>query len=284
MIQIEKDKLYLVTGGSGFIGTELIKRIVQLGGRVRALARGNGSLGVLKIKFPEIEIQSGDIADVSVIKKAVKDVDGIFHLGAFKHVGMSEKQPIQCTKSNILGTLNLLEETEGKNYDFILSLSSDKAAQVSGVYGATKLLMERMIKEFESYNPHIQYRIVRYGNVLYSTNSVLTIWKDLLQRGQEVVITDPLVTRFYWTVEESVDSIFGCMKDSIDSTPYCPSMKAAGIMDLLTAMYEKYGVGALKYKVIGLQKGENRKEKILDEGPYSDEVEQYSIEELKQMI
>jgi UDP-N-acetylglucosamine 4,6-dehydratase len=284
MLKIKKDHLYLVTGGSGFLGTTLIKRILEKGGRVRSLARNEGNLIELKQRFPEVEIQTGDLSDICVVRKSLVGVTGVFHLAAFKHVGLSESQPIQCTLSNVVGTLNLMKETEGKVYDFILSISTDKAAQVSGVYGATKLLMERIIKEFESYNPQTQYRTVRYGNVLYSTGSVLCKWKELMQTGKQVLITDPKVTRFYWTVDQAVDSIFGCMEKSVDSTPYCPSMKAAGIMNLLYAMHEKYGVGGLDYKVIGLQPGENRQEKILDNGPYSNEVEQFSIAELKEMI
>lgn len=284
MLQIKKGNLYLVTGGSGFLGTTLIKRILDQGGRVRSLARNEGNLIELKQQFPSIEIQTGDLSDICVIRKAIVGVTGIFHLAAFKHVGLSESQPIQCTLSNVVGTLNLLKETEGKTFDFILSISTDKAAQVSGVYGATKLLMERIIKEFESYNPQTPYRVVRYGNVLYSTGSVLCKWKELMQSGETVVVTDPGVTRFYWTVEEAVDSIFGCMELSIDSTPYCPTMKAAGIMNLLRAMHDKYGSGPLTYKIIGLQPGENIREKVLDNGPYSNEVEQFSIEELKKMI
>lgn len=284
MIKIEKDKLYLVTGGSGFLGKTLIGRILDAGAHVRAFARNEGNLIELKQQYPTVEIQTGDLSDVCALRKALAGVDGIFHLAAFKHVGLSESQPTQCTLSNVVGTLSLLKETETKKYDFILSVSTDKAAQVSGVYGATKLLMERIIKEFESYNPQTPYRVVRYGNVLYSTGSVLCKWKELMQVGKQVVITDPKVTRFYWTVEEAVDSIFNCMEKSVDSTPFCPTMKAAGIMDLLTAMHEKYGIGGLDYKVIGLQPGENLREKVLDNGPYSDEVELYTIDELKRMI
>lgn len=284
MLKIKKDELYLITGASGFLGTSLTKRILLQGGKVRALSRNEGNLLNLKQKFPSIQISSGDISDVHVIKKNIIDVAGIFHLAAFKHVGLSEKQPIQCTQSNVIGTLNLLKETENMVLDFIISISSDKAAQVSGVYGATKLLMERLIKEFEEFNQKTQYRVVRYGNVLYSTGSVLTYWKDLLQKGLEVSVTDLNVTRFYWNIEEAVDSIFECMEKSIDSSPYCPKMKGTKLKTLLLAMHKKYGVVELKYKEIGLQPGENIREKVLDKGPYSDEVEQYTIDELMKMI
>ncbi len=283
MLKIKEGSTYLVTGGSGFLGKCLIERIIKEGGCVRALARNEGNLLKLQQDFP-LEIVTGDVSDPFILRKAITGVKGIFHLAAFKHVGLSESQPIQCTVSNVIGTLNLLKEADDHNLDFIIAISSDKAAQVSGVYGATKLLMERMIKEYEQSNDHIQYRVVRYGNVLYSTGSVLTKWKELMQKGEEVVVTDLNVTRFYWSVDEAVGSIFKCMEEAVDSTPFCPAMKATKLGSLLEAMHKKYGNGSLKYREIGLQKAENLHEKVLDSGPYSYEVEQYTIEELMQII
>ena len=274
----------MVTGGSGFLGITLIKRIIEEGGKVRALARNEGNLIKLKQLFPSVEIVTGDISDICIVKKSINNVSGIFHLAAFKHVGLAEKQPVQCVKSNTIGTLNILEAIDGKEIDFLFSISTDKAAQVVGVYGATKLFMERVIQEFEEHNQQIQYRIVRYGNVLYSTGSVLCKWKDLMQAGKEVIVTDLEATRFYWTVEEAIALIFDCLENAKNSTPYCPTMKATKIKDLLYAMHKKYGIGELKYKEIGLQPGENKHEKVLDQGPYSNEVEQYTIEELMKMI
>lgn len=285
MLKIKKDNLYLVTGGSGFLGISLIERIIKEGGRVRALARNEGNLIKLQQQFPSVEIITGDVADLCVVRKSVIGVSGIFHLAAFKHVGLAEKQPTQCALSNTIGSLNILNAISGRvGVDFILSISTDKAAQVVGVYGATKLLMERLMKEFEIDNPETQYRVVRYGNVLYSTGSVLCKWKDLLQAGKEVIVTDLNATRFYWTIDEAIDLIFDCLEKAKDSTPYCPDMKATRIGDLLQAMQSKYGIKELKYKAIGIQPGENLHEKVLDNGPYSNEVEQYSIEELIQMI
>jgi len=284
MLKIKKDKLYLVTGGSGFLGTCLIKRIINQGGRVRVIARNEGNLISLKQLFPTIEIITGDIYDICIVRKALIDVNAIFHLSAFKHVTLAEEQSRQCVYSNIYGTLNLLNVIDGKQLDFMLSISTDKAAQVVGVYGATKLLMERLIEEFEKDNPQIQQRIVRYGNILYSTGSVLNKWKKLLQQGQELIVTDLNATRFFWSVEQAVDLIFECLENAKDSSLYCPEMKATRINALLMAMYAKYGVGKLKYKEIGLQVGENLHEKVLNEGPYSNEVEQYSVSELIKMI
>lgn len=284
--KIIKNKLYLVTGGSGFLGTPLCQRILSAGGKVRVLARDEGKLIELKQLCPSVEILTGDISDPFEVRQAMKDVDGVFHLAASKHVGIAESQVRECIKTNTLGSMYILEESLRTKPDFVLSVSTDKAAQVVGVYGATKLLMERLSGQFEKINPDTKYRIVRYGNVLYSTGSVLCKWKKLLQEGKEVIVTDGSATRFFWTVDQALDLIEGCMKNAVNTKAYCPDMKSMTINDLLTAMSHKYlpkGM-ELKIKSIGLQPGENLHEKVMEEGPYSNECDKYTIEEIKELI
>lgn len=286
MIQIEKNKLYLVTGGSGFLGTPLCERILNKGGRVRVLSRDEGKLVDLKQKYSDIEILTGDVSDAFEVKQAMKDVDGVFHLAASKHVGIAETQVRECIKTNTIGSMHILEESLITKPEFVLSISTDKAAQVVGVYGATKLLMERLHGQFESLNPDTKYRIVRYGNVLYSTGSVLCKWKKLLQEGKQVIITDGSATRFFWTVDQALDLIEGCMENAVNAKAYCPEMKSMSIDDLLSAMATKYLLdGAqLDIKRIGLQPGENLHEKVMEEGSYSNEVERFTIDEIIEMI
>ena len=286
MIKIEKNKLYLVTGGSGFLGTPLCERILNQGGLVRVLSRDEGKLVDLKQKYGNIEILTGDISDAFEVKQAMKDVDGVFHLAASKHVGIAETQVRECIKTNTIGSMHILEESLVTKPDFVLSISTDKAAQVVGVYGATKFLMERLHGQFEAVNPDTKYRIVRYGNVLYSTGSVLCKWKELLQQGKQVIVTDGEATRFFWTVDQALDLIEGCMKDATDTKAYCPDMKSMSINDLLTAMAKKYlpSDKSLDIKYIGLQPGENLHEKVMEEGPYSNEVDRFTIDEIIEMI
>tara|TARA_B100000902_G_scaffold227317_1_gene215846 strand:+ start:408 stop:1268 length:861 start_codon:yes stop_codon:yes gene_type:complete len=286
MIKIEKDKLYLITGGSGFLGFDLVERIVSRGGRVVTLSRDEGKLIELKQQYPNIEILTGDIADRFDVQQAMKGVDGVFHLAAFKHVGLAETQSRECTKSNVIGSLNVLEEAANNNVEFVVGISTDKAAQVAGVYGATKYVMEKLFEQFERNYPETKFRIVRYGNVLYSTGSVLCKWRDLLKEGKEVIVTEPEATRYFWTVEQAVDLIFDCMGNSVDSKPYVPDMKSMSVGDLLQAMSKKYLPSGeeLKIKKIGIQPGENLHEKILEDGKYSNEVERFTIEEIIELI
>lgn len=281
-----KDKLYLVTGGSGFLGVPLVGRILNSGGKVRVLSRDEGKLIDLKQKYPEIEILNGDIADWFEVKQAMKGVNGVFHLAASKHVGLAEKTVRETIKSNITGSLNILENSFNDDLEFIIGISTDKAAQVAGVYGASKLLMERLFTQFERLNPSCDYRIVRYGNVLYSTGSVLCKWKELIEKNQELIVTEPSATRFFWSVDQALDLIYDCLNNANDSSPYVPNMRAMSIENLLEAMYAKYMPegGSRQIKTIGLQPGENLHERILEDGPDSSQAIQYTVEEILPLI
>jgi UDP-N-acetylglucosamine 4,6-dehydratase len=285
MIKIEKGKKYLVTGGSGFLGVPLVKYIIDNGGDVRVISRDEGKLITLRELFPSIEIYPGDIADAYEVKQAMQGINGVFHLAASKHVGLAETFVRENVKTNTLGSLYILEESLHMDLDFVLGISTDKAAQVSGVYGATKLLMERLFTQYEKLNTTCKYRIVRYGNVLYSTGSVLCKWKELIRHGKEVIVTEPKATRFFWNVDQAIELIVDCMENATNATPYCPAMKSMSVNDLLQAMIEKYGAGQqIPVRVIGLQPGENMHEKVLEQGPYSNEVDQFTIDEIKHLI
>ena len=284
-MKIKNNKLYLVTGGGGFLGKPLVKKILSDGGKVRVIGRDEGTLISLKQTYPSIEIYSGDISDEFEVVQAMKDVHAVFHLAASKHVGLAETFVRENIKSNTIGSLNIFNQSLKQELEFILSISTDKAAQVSGVYGATKLLMERLSLQFEKLNRNCKYRVVRYGNVLYSTGSVLCKWKSLIEQNKEVIVTEPKATRFFWTVRQAIELIFDCLEKANDSSPYCPDMKSMSIDNLLQAMIEKYGNGKdVPVKVIGLQQGENLHEKVMDQGPYSNEVEQFTKDEIKNLI
>ena len=271
----------LITGGTGFLGGALIPRIKD---DIRVVARNEGKLVELKEKYSNIDIIPGDIADPFICEMACKGVNGIYHLAAFKHVGLAEDNVRECVKSNIIGTLNILEQSRIIKPKFVIGISTDKAAQVTGVYGATKLLMEALFRDYEKINDATKYRIVRYGNVLYSTGSVLCKWRDLIKEGKELTVTDLDATRFYWTVNEAIDLIFSCLKSSKDSRPTSTRMKSIRIGTLLDAMWYKYGSGEPRYRVIGLQPGENKHEIISSDMPDSSQSEQYTAKEILNII
>lgn len=284
MINISKGACYLVTGATGFLGTPLVKRLLSKGADVRALSRNEGALVRLKQECPTVEIFPGDVSDEFEVRQAMRGIDGVFHLAASKHVGLAETFVRECNKTNIIGSMNILANSAA--LDFVLAVSTDKAAQVSGVYGASKFIMEKLFGQYERLNPDTKYRIVRYGNVIYSTGSVLCKWREAIQKDETIVVTDQEATRFFWTVDQALDLIEDNLKNATSSSPYCPDMKSIKIADLLSAMIEMYGDPGKQYKIktIGLQRGENLHEKILETGPTSFEVPRFSIEEIRKMI
>ena len=281
---IEKGKKYLITGGTGIIGYSLCERILKLGGRVVVLSRNEKKLIKLKEKY-KIEIVVGDVCDTFTVKKTIQKrcINGIFHLAALAQ-GMQSGKVINSIRTNLFGSLTVLEQSH--NIDFVLGVSSDKAVQPLGNYGLTKLLMERTFKEFEEIDNKTKYRIVRLGNVLNSTDSVTHRWKPLIKNGKEILITDSSSTRFYITAEQSVDLIINCLKNSKDSTPYYENMKSVSLGNLLQAMKNKYLPNNcnLSVKKIGLQCGENLHEKISENGLSSNQAEQYTLQELEEML
>lgn len=267
----------VVFGGSGFLGVNLIDRLIK--GRwpnIVAVARNETNLVALKEKFPSIEIIVGDIADRWIVKKAMKDAGDVFILSAVKHVGLAEIEVKSCISTNVIGCMNIIDESLITKPHNVLFVSTDKASQPTGVYGCSKKIGEKLIAEAEKINPATQYRVVRYGNVWGSNGSMITKWKPKMLQGEEVILTDPDASRFFWTVDEAVNLIFDCLLYTENCTPYVPKMRAVKMGIVLEACMEVYGKSPVK--IIGLQPGENKVE-TTDGVTFSDTVEQFTKQE-----
>lgn len=286
-MKIIKDKTYCVTGGGGFMGSHLVERIISEGAIVKTIGINTNELSTLKEKYGnKIETLQGDIKDINNVRQLItKEIVGVFHLAGFKYVGLSEKQTKECVSANVIGTMNVLEISTEQNVEFVLGISTAAAVQISSVYGATKMLMERLFNQYQVENPNIKFRTIRFDNILYSTGSVTSKWKDLIIKGQDITITDGEATRFFSEIGETINLIFECL-DSDSPKPYVPNMKSMSIGNLLSAMITKYSPkdSIITINRIGLQKGENKHEKMDQNGLYSNEVEQYTIEEILKKI
>jgi FlaA1/EpsC-like NDP-sugar epimerase len=267
----------VIFGASGFLGTHLVERLSVHGKtNIVAVGRNEAALVSLKEKFPFVEIQVGDIANKWTVKKAMKDADEVYHLAALKHVGLADIHVQSTINTNVIGCMNVVEESLVVKPKIFLFVSTDKAGQPTGVYGCTKKIGERLIAEAEKMNPDTKYSSVRYGNVWNSAGSIATKWKPKMEKGEEVIITDLEASRFFWTVDEAVDLIFECIEKSKDSTPYIPKMKAVKMGVVLDACMEVWGKSP--FKIIGLQPGENKVE-TTDGIIFSDQVEQFTRSE-----
>lgn len=219
------------------------------------------------------------------MRKALGGCTGVFHLASFKNVGLAEENPLKTVQTNILGTLNLLKlSVMDPAIRYVVGAGTDKSARVSGVYGASRLIMESLFDEYASINTHgCKYRVVRYGNIVNSTSSVVEKWREALLNGREVIITDPEATRFFITRNEALEALFACL-ESESQAPFIPEMKAMRVQDLFDVVVSKYG-NKLNSAVrnIGLQQGENKHEVGL-KGLTSDQAERWKKEEMYQHI
>ena len=267
----------VVFGGSGYLGNSLISRLISMGKtNIVAVARNESNLVALKERYPQIEILVGDIANEWVVKKAMQDAEEVYLLSAMKHVGLAEKEVNSCIQTNVVGCLNIVMESLFTKPKVFVFVSTDKAAQPTGVYGCSKKIGEKLLEEAERINTETKYRVVRYGNVWNSNGSIITKWRPKLERGETVTLTDPDASRFFWTVEEAVDLIFDCIEKSANSNPYIPVMKAVKMGVVLDACMDVYGESPVK--IIGLQPGENKVE-TTDGVLFSDTAEQFTKEE-----
>lgn len=279
-------KRVAVTGATGYIAEALINALISNGIKVNAIARNEGKLVDLKSKFNEIDIYPCPIEDLYLLKKATNNCDGIFHLAALKDVVIAADNPLKTVQTNIIGTLNILNiSVENRNIKFVITTSADKVTKVSGIYSASKLIAEGLFEDFERINSaNCKYRIVRFGNVFYSTGSVLSKWKDAIQNNRELLITDPNATRFFWTREDAVQLLFDCLEHSKSSQPLIPRMRATSMGTLLEVMIEKYAQGDLPtVKTIGMQRGENLHEYHADDNSSLD-APKWSREELYDLL
>jgi len=217
----------VIFGGSGFLGTSLIERLISKGRtNIVSMSRNEGEAVKLKQKFPQVQIVIGDICNPWDVKRAMRSADEVYLLSAMKHVGLSESQVQACMNTNVIGTMNVVNESLITMPKVLVFISSDKAAQPNGVYGCSKKIGEKLLDEAERVNPITKYRVVRYGNVLFSTGSVLCKWKEKMLAGQEIIVTDVESTRFYWPVSDAVDLIFICVDLAIDSHPFITEIGA----------------------------------------------------------
>lgn len=265
----------LITGGTGLIGRNLIKR---LKGDITVVARQRKHLSSLKKEFPHIRILAIDISYEPNVIKALKGIDVVYHLAAMRAVGKAEKQVFGCVSTNIIGTINLLKHFKGKRF---VTLSTDKAVQIKSVYGASKFIVERLVVEYMKLNPKTKYLVIRSGNIFGSTDSVMSVWKNKLLTKQPITVTDLAATRYFCTVDQVIDYIIRgplCFSGVL-----CMTLKSTSLSTLLRAMQIKYGK-AVSIDVIGRQVGENKHERLYEGGLSSDKANRYTVKELIKLI
>jgi len=254
-------KSILITGGGGFLGKHLIRRLLvkYQDIEVRAFSRSENEIQEVIVQSNSKRLMPiiGDIRDDSSVKYAIKDVDTVVHLAAMKHIDFCEMYPLEAIATNVAGTKNLLDSFDGTTF---IGMSTDKAVEATTCYGATKLLLEKLVLDQASKEKTKRHMVVRSGNIFGSSGSVIERWKEQISKRNEISITNPDMTRFFITVAELVDFIIEVMEKGENGKVYVPYQKSILLADLVKAIIELYGNEATGLDIIGGRAGEKEHE------------------------
>jgi len=283
------NKNILVTGGTGSIGTEIVKRLLRARPNiVRIFSNDENAQFNLQQELKgnkNVRFLLGDIRDKERLKKAVENIDIVFHAAALKHVTGCEYNPFEAIKTNVIGTQNIIEAAIEEEVEKLITISTDKAVNTINVMGATKLLAERLTISANYYKGLRKtiFSCVRFGNVLDSRGSVVSIFKRQIQNGGPVTITDPKMTRFIISLPRAVDLVLEAGVKAKGGEIFIFKMPAVRIGDFAEAMIlelaSKYGYSpaTIKLKIVGKREGEKNYEELLT---YDEAASAYETEDM----
>lgn len=237
---------FLIFGGTGSLGKTLVKRLFLENNEVAVFARGEDKHHKLKQKYPLVKNIIGDIRDYDAVLKAIIcfNPDIIINASSLKQVPYAEEFIEEAVKTNINGTINICKAVEEATRDKsnatkVLLISTDKVCMPVNAYGMSKALQERLHIRAGDNSKNI-YNVVRYGNVLESTGSVIPLFKQLLKNGKDITVTHPEMTRFLMSLDDAVDLIFKALNDNFGKRIFIPKIRSAKIVDLGKVLIEKY--------------------------------------------
>ena len=264
-----KNKKILITGGTGSLGTALTKRLLSMDvEQIRIFSRN---------EFKQISMESeiyddrlrfliGDVRDQKRLRRAIEDVDIVFHAAALKHVPKIEYNPFEAIKTNVEGSQNVIEACLENDIERAVCIGTDKAVSPLNTYGATKLLMEKLFINAQQYsNPKkhpTKFFAVRYGNVFGSSGSVIPKFIDQIKNNQSLTITDEKMTRFSITMQQALDFILKATELGNGTEIFIPRLKSYNLEQVKNTLFDLCGTS--DSKIIGIRPGEKLHETLIN--------------------
>ena len=278
-------KKVLITGGSGYLGRALSRRLLKENVHsIRIFSRNESKQIAMQDEFennPKLRFFIGDVRDRERLFRAMEGVNIVFHAAALKHVPVVEYNPFEAIQTNVIGSQNVIDASHHENIEYCVAIGTDKAVSPVNVYGATKLLMEKLFVSANNYADPIKYctkfLAIRYGNVLGSSGSVLPRFIQQIKNNQKITITDPKMTRFTITIDDALDFILNSVSESQGSETFIPKLKAYNIMDLKDALIST--LGDSPFEIINIRPGEKMNETLINKTEMD-----YTIENEKKFI
>jgi UDP-N-acetylglucosamine 4,6-dehydratase len=254
-------KSILITGGTGSFGKRYVRTLLGRCQPRRLIVYSRDELKQFEMaqQFPVAQYGCmryfiGDVRDKDRLIQAMRDVDFVIHAAALKQVPAAEYNPMECIKTNIHGAENVIQAALANEVERVIALSTDKAANPINLYGATKLVSDKLFvaaNNIAGGHP-TRFAVVRYGNVVGSRGSVVPFFRKLISEGADrLPITDALMTRFWITLQQGVDFVLKNFERMRGGETFVPKIPSVRIVDLATAM-----APALSHEIIGIRPGE----------------------------
>lgn len=263
---ILKDKVLLITGGTGSFGNAVLRRFLSSGvSEIRILSRDEKKQDDMRKRYsnPKLKFYIGDVRDYQSVLNAVRGVDFIFHAAALKQVPSCEFHPLEAVKTNVLGAENVLEAAISTGVERVICLSTDKAVYPINAMGISKAMMEKVAVAKSRNSNKTVICATRYGNVMASRGSVIPLFVDQIRAGHQITITDPSMTRFMMTLDDAVDLVFYAFENGNPGDIFVQKAPASTIQTLAHALTELLGAPDHEVTEIGTRHGEKLFEVLL---------------------
>ena len=259
----------LVTGGTGSVGSPMVRHLLSKGvSEVRVLSRDEAKQDAMRHDSQDARVRFylGDTRDSGTIDSAMSGVDFVFHAAALKQVPSSEFFPLEAVKTNVLGSSNVITSALNHEVKALVCLSTDKAVYPINAMGMSKALMEKtaMAHARLSAGTKTAISVTRYGNVMFSRGSVIPLFIQQIKSNLPITITDPLMTRFLMTLEESVELVEYALQHGQGGELFVKKAPATNIGTLAKAITELFQLPKdYPVKAIGFRHGEKLFESLL---------------------
>lgn len=262
-----KNKILMITGGTGSFGNAVLKRFLSTGVKeIRVFSRDEKKQEEMRINLnnPKLKFYIGDVRNYDSIYQAMKNVDFVFHAAALKQVPSCEFYPAEALRTNILGSENVMEAAIARDVQRVVMLSTDKAVYPINAMGISKAMMEKfMIAKARMQNTEETVLCAtRYGNVMASRGSVIPLFASQLKEGRPLTITDPSMTRFLMSLEDSVDLVLYAFKHGKQGNIFVQKAPASTVADLAQAMKQLFKRDN-PIQIIGTRHGEKLYESLI---------------------
>jgi len=271
-MSIFKDKVLLISGGTGSFGNAVLKRFLRTDiGEIRIFSRDEKKQDDMRHEYQanypdvahKIKFYIGDVRDLESCRAAMPGVNFIFHAAALKQVPSCEFFPMQAVYTNVIGTDNVLTAAIEAKVEAVICLSTDKAAYPINAMGITKAIEEKVAVAKSRQTSTTKICCTRYGNVMCSRGSVIPLWIDQIRSGNPITLTEPSMTRFIMSLDEAVDLVLFAFENGQNGDILVQKAPACTIQTQAEAVCELFGGKKEDIKVIGIRHGEKMYETLL---------------------